>query len=79
MRNLQSSTIDQDTRVLYMENSYINSEGKVMVRQLLELEPIYYEHIIPLDFILGNKPIVDCEELWDLFEEFEDEIIVETF
>lgn len=43
----------------------------------LTLKPEEYEHIIPVDYILGNKDLSTCEELWDLFDEYQDEHIIE--
>jgi hypothetical protein len=60
--NLQFLTTDLDNTRLYS----------------LTLEPYQYEHIVPLDYVLDTKDLSDCEELWELFDEHEDDHLIEV-
>jgi hypothetical protein len=65
--------VDSDNNLQFLTT---NSENTMLCS--LVLEPYQYEHIVPLDYILDAKDLSDCEDLWELFEEYEEAHVFEV-
>jgi len=79
MKITHKAFINPHNDKLHMKVIFENSNGAIYKTISLKLKQEDYAHVMPMDYVLGDKDLSDCTDLWDLFDEYEDEHLIEEF